>query len=47
MNLTSHDIVRGLVIGAPMLLAGLWIWSQRRSARENEKTSFVLRRRSP
>jgi len=47
MNITSHEIIRGLSIGVPMLLIGLWGWSQRRRAKENEKTSAVLRRRSP
>jgi hypothetical protein len=47
MNITSHDIVRGLVGGGPLLLIGLWGWLQRRRAKENEKTSSVLRRRTP
>jgi hypothetical protein len=47
MNITSHDIIRGLVVGVPLLLIGLWGRLQRRRAKENEKTSSVLRRRTP
>jgi hypothetical protein len=46
MNLTSHVIVRGLVVGIPMPLTGLWAWLQRRRAKENERTSSILQRRS-
>ncbi len=47
MNLSGHDIVRGLLAGIPVLLIGLWGWSQRRRAKENEKTTSFLRRRAP
>jgi hypothetical protein len=47
MSLSMHDIVRGLAIGIPMLFIGLWKWSQRRRAKENDKTSSILRRRTP
>jgi hypothetical protein len=47
MNLTWHEVVRGVVVGFSLLLAGFWGWSQKRRAKENEKTSSVLRRRTP
>jgi hypothetical protein len=47
MNLKWHEIIRVLDIGVPLLVMGLWGWSQKRRAKENEKTSSVLRRREP
>jgi len=47
MGLFWHGLVRGLLIGSPLiLLALLGLW-QRRRAKENEKISYVLRRRAP
>jgi nicotinamide riboside transporter PnuC len=46
MEITSHDILRGLVFAFPMAIVGIWAWSQRRRARRNKELSEVLRRRS-
>jgi hypothetical protein len=47
MNITSQDLVRRLIIGAPMLLLALWAWSQKRRAKENAEISSILRERKP
>jgi hypothetical protein len=40
-----HLIVRGLQIGIPAVLIGLWWGSQRRRARQNADLSAMLRDR--
>lgn len=47
MDITSHDLVRGLTIGAPTLLLALWAWSQKRRAKKNAEISSILRDRKP
>jgi hypothetical protein len=46
MEITSHGVLRGLVIAFPILVVGIWLWSQRRRIRKNRETSETLRRRS-
>jgi hypothetical protein len=46
MEITSHEILRGLVIGFPILVMGVWGWSQRRRVKRNREISEVLRKRS-
>lgn len=46
MNVSAHDLVRGLAVGTPLLLIGFWGFLQRRRAKENNKTSAVLRSRN-
>jgi uncharacterized membrane protein len=45
MNVTSADVIRGVVFGVVALLLGLWGRWLRRRAKENEKISSVLRDR--
>ena len=46
MEITSHDVLRGLVIAFPMLVVGVWVWSQRRRIRKNREISAILQKRS-
>jgi hypothetical protein len=46
MEITSHAVLRGLVIAFPMLVVGVWAWSQRRRIRKNREISAVLQKRS-
>jgi hypothetical protein len=47
MNITSHDLIRVLIFGIPVLLIGVWAWSQRRRAKDNAEISAILRDRKP
>jgi hypothetical protein len=46
MEITSHDILRFLVIAFPMLVVGVWAWAQGRRIKKNREISEALRRRS-
>ncbi len=46
MEVTSHDFIRGLTIGGPLLLVALWGLWQRRRAKRNAEVSEILHRRS-
>ena len=45
MNIGSHHVPLGFIFAG--ILMGLWSWSQKRRAKENAKTSAILRKRQP
>ncbi len=46
MNVTSHDLLRGLIAGLPVFVVLLLNRWRRRRAKENAEISSVLRRRA-
>jgi hypothetical protein len=47
MNMSSHDLIRGLIAGLAIGIPALFIgfWAKRRRAKENAETSSILRGR--